>query len=76
MKLTFLSVLILLLGAVTSFAGESAQLRIVVSIGPIHSLVSGIMAEAGAPKLLLRSGASPHALLYAPLTSPRLSKPT
>lgn len=66
MKLSFLSTLMLLFVTVTSSASESAHLRVVTSIGPIHSLVSGIMADAGEPKLLLRSGASPHSSSLRP----------
>ncbi len=66
MKRAFLSTLILLFVTVNPSAGESAQLRVVTSIGPIHSLVSGIMTGAGEPKLLLRSGASPHSSSLRP----------
>ena len=32
----------------------------VASIKPIHSLLSGVMGEAGQPTLIVRGGASPH----------------
>ncbi len=40
-------------------AGEPAA-RVVVSIAPLHSLISGVMAGVGGPTLLVRGGASPH----------------
>jgi zinc transport system substrate-binding protein len=37
-----------------------------VSIKPIHSLVAGVMKGAGAPRLLVRGGASPHTYSLKP----------
>ncbi len=34
--------------------------HVVVSVLPLHSLVSGVMAGLGVPKLLVRGGSSPH----------------
>ena len=34
--------------------------QVVVSVGPLHSLVSGVMAGLAVPKLLVRGGSSPH----------------
>ncbi len=34
--------------------------HVVVSVAPLHSLVSGVMAGLGVPKLLVRGAASPH----------------
>jgi zinc transport system substrate-binding protein len=39
---------------------------VVVTIKPVHSLVAGVMEGAGSPALLLRGGASPHALSLRP----------
>lgn len=39
---------------------ESAQLKVIASIKPIHSLVAGIMRGVGHPELLLTSNQSPH----------------
>ncbi len=33
---------------------------VVVTVGPVHSLVAGVMAGIGAPRLLLPAGATPH----------------
>lgn len=37
-----------------------AELRIVASIKPVHSLVAGVMQGVGEPTLLVQGGASPH----------------
>lgn len=37
-----------------------AELSVVTSIPPVHSLVAKVMAGAGEPHLLLRNGQSPH----------------
>ena len=39
---------------------------VVASIAPLHSLVAGVMAGVGAPALLIRPGASPHAYAFKP----------
>jgi len=38
----------------------SAAPRVVVSIGPVHSLVAGVMQGVGTPDLLVEGGGSPH----------------
>lgn len=40
--------------------------KVVVTIAPIHSLVAGVMAGAGAPRLLIRGGGSPHSYAVRP----------
>ncbi|HRD66806.1 MAG TPA: zinc ABC transporter substrate-binding protein [Candidatus Competibacter sp.] len=37
-----------------------AEPKVVVSIKPVHSLVSGVMQGVGEPSLLVQGGASPH----------------
>ena len=52
---------------ITSEAAEAAEaLRVVVSIKPLHSLVAGVMAGVGTPKLLLAGGQSPHTYTLKP----------
>ena len=47
--------------------GLSAQTPdVVVSLKPIHSLVAGVMGEAGKPRLLLKGSASPHTYQMRP----------
>ncbi len=38
----------------------AAPPKVVASIEPVHSLVAGVMADTGAPTLLLKGTASPH----------------
>ena len=53
--------------ASTTVAAEPAQdLKVVVSIAPIHALVAGIMEGVGAPTLLISGGASPHSYSLKP----------
>ncbi|PLY01973.1 MAG: zinc ABC transporter substrate-binding protein [Desulfuromonas sp.] len=46
------------------FAAESP--RVVVSIKPLHSLVSGVMQGVGEPALLVKGGGSPHGYSLKP----------
>jgi zinc transport system substrate-binding protein len=66
MKRSFLLTLTLLILTSPTFAKELREPRVVTSIAPIHSLTSGVMNGAGHPKLLLRSGASPHSSSLRP----------
>lgn len=56
-----LSVWVLFTGSVTA-----APLNVVVSIKPLHSLVSGVMQGVGSPDLVVRSGGSPHGYSLRP----------
>lgn len=40
--------------------------KVVVSVAPVHSLVAGVMAGVGEPKLLMPASASPHAFSLRP----------
>ena len=40
--------------------------KVVATIAPVHSLVSGVMAGVAAPDLLLPGGASPHSYALKP----------
>ena len=46
----------------------------VVSLKPIHSLVAGVMAGLGEPRLLVRGGASPHSFALRPSDARALSR--
>jgi zinc transport system substrate-binding protein len=41
-------------------AAGAAELRVVATIRPLHSLAAGVMEGVGAPTLLLKGAASPH----------------
>ncbi len=60
----FLAALVLVLCAAVLLARAQAAAaetpHVVVSVAPLHSLVSGVMAGLGVPKLLVRGAASPH----------------
>ena len=49
-----------------SRAGQTAELTVVATLKPIHSLVAGVMAGAGTPKLLIDGTGSPHAFTLKP----------
>ena len=58
--------------AAAAFAGgaiagpAAADIRVVASIKPVHSLVSAVMAGVGKPHLLMRGKASPHTFTMRP----------
>ena len=55
--------------------GLSAQTpNVVVSLKPIHSLVAGVMGEAGKPRLLLKGSASPHTYQMRPSDAQALAE--
>ena len=48
--------------------------EVVVSLKPIHSLVAGVMAGLGEPRLLIKGSASPHAYSLKPSDARALSE--
>lgn len=59
-------------GALAQAAAEAP--RVVVSVNPIHSLVAGVMAGVGTPRLLVRGAASPHNFSLRPSDARALSR--
>ncbi len=55
-----------LIGTAIANTVAMAEVRVVASIAPIHSLVAGVMEGVGIPKMLVRGGASPHAYALRP----------
>jgi len=53
-----------------------AEVRVVASIVPVHSLVAGVMEGVGAPHLLVPGGASPHSFALRPSDARRLDHAT
>lgn len=51
-----------------------AEVNVVASFAPVHSLVSGVMAGVGEPKLLVPGGASPHTWQLKPSQAADLQK--
>jgi zinc transport system substrate-binding protein len=46
--------------------GASAEVRVVVSIKPLHGLVAAVMAGTGEPHLIVEGGNSPHTFALKP----------
>lgn len=62
--------------AIIAFADASAKAdppRVVASIAPLHSLVSGVMAGVGEPDLLLSGPVSPHDFALTPSDARRVA---
>ena len=53
--------------------GYSADPEVVVTIKPLHSLVSGVMGPSADPYLMIQGGASPHAYKLKPSDARALS---
>ena len=63
-----------LLAAWTATSPASADLNVVVTIKPLHALVSQVMAGAGTPELLVKGSASPHTYALKPSDASRLNQ--
>ena len=61
-----------LLAAVSLPATARAAPDVVVSIKPIHSLVAGVMAGVGEPRLIVAGGSSPHVYSLRPSDARKL----
>ncbi len=69
-----LSCLTLVLASLWTTALYAGPLQVVVSIKPLHSLVSAIMGEVGDPTLLIDASASPHTFSLKPSHAIALSR--
>ena len=61
-----------ILSASTSMA--QADLKVVASIKPIHSLVAGVMEGTGTPTLIVEGAGSPHTYALKPSQARRLQE--
>jgi len=52
----------------------TAELKVVATIKPIHSLVAQVMGATGTPDLLVAGNASPHSFIMKPSDGAKLSK--
>lgn len=68
-----LAAIALTVAATVSGSAASAEIRVVASIKPVHSLASAVMAGAGEPRLLIRGTASPHGYTLRPSDAAALS---
>ncbi|MGE3245473.1 MAG: zinc ABC transporter substrate-binding protein [Beijerinckiaceae bacterium] len=50
----------------TATVASHAQVKVVASIKPVHSLVSSVMQGAGKPDLIVQGGGSPHTYTMRP----------
>lgn len=66
--------LVLLAVAVSAPPAAAEAPHVVVSVKPIHSLVAGVMAGVGEPRLLVRGAASPHSFALRPSDARALSR--
>jgi len=73
MRKTILSLLIILLGT-CGFALGADPPSVVVSIKPIHALVTGVMQGVAEPELLIKGGSSPHNYSLRPSEARVLAK--
>ncbi len=65
-KLKKLSFALSILSILTFFAPANAEIKVVTSIKPIHSLASYLMDGIGKPELIVDGYASPHAFSMKP----------
>src|SRR5262245_235113 len=56
----------LLAMSLTSTASRAGDLKVVVTIKPLHALVTQVMSGVGAPELLVKGAASPHSYALKP----------
>jgi zinc transport system substrate-binding protein len=59
--------------ALLAVPAAAADLRVVVTIKPLHALVARVMGESGAPRLLVRGGLSAHTYALKPSDATRLN---
>jgi zinc transport system substrate-binding protein len=55
-------------------AAAAAELRVVVTIKPLHALVAAVMAGAGTPELLVKGTASAHTYALKPSDAAKLNQ--
>jgi zinc transport system substrate-binding protein len=56
-----------------STGAQAAELKVVVTIKPLHALVAQVMAGVGLPELLVKGAASPHTYALKPSEARALS---
>jgi len=52
--------------SLTNIAAAKADIVVVTSIKPVHSLVSGVMAGVGTPSVIIEGAGSPHTYSLKP----------
>ena len=51
---------------ITFFGSAKADVKVITSIKPVHSLVSAVMGDVASPKLIMEAGESPHTYSLKP----------
>lgn len=68
-----MSVLAVLCGSLGAPAVAQAEVNVVASIKPIHSLVASVMEGVGTPSLVVDGGGSPHTYSLRPSTARKIA---
>ncbi|SFT47243.1 zinc transport system substrate-binding protein [Pseudovibrio denitrificans] len=71
--LSSMSILGLLAGSVSFPALAQAEVKVVASIKPIHSLVASVMEGVGPPDLVVEGAGSPHTYSLRPSTARKIA---
>ncbi|GHB19049.1 zinc ABC transporter substrate-binding protein [Pseudovibrio japonicus] len=71
--LSSISILSILAGSVTFPALAQAQINVVASIKPVHSLVASVMEGVGTPDLVVEGVGSPHSYSLRPSTARKIA---
>ena len=58
--------------SLTNISAAKADIEVVTSIKPVHSLVSGIMAGVGNPSVIIEGAGSPHTYSLKPSQAKQL----
>jgi len=58
--------------SLTNIAAAKADIEVVTSIKPVHSLVSGVMAGVGTPSVIIEGAGSPHTYSLKPSQAKQL----
>ncbi len=62
----FAAILAVIAGAAAASGGDKADLKVVATIKPVHSLLAQLMDGVGMPTLLVEGAASPHTFALKP----------
>ncbi|QUS57313.1 zinc ABC transporter substrate-binding protein [Pseudovibrio brasiliensis] len=71
--LSSMSILGLLAGSVSFPALAQAEVKVVASIKPVHSLVASVMEGVGTPDLVVEGAGSPHTYSLRPSTARKIA---
>lgn len=65
-RMIHIRMILLSLALFAALPSAHAQVRVVASIKPVHSLVAAVMQGAGKPELIVQGGGSPHTYTLRP----------